>query len=101
MSNELVMTQERIADRVGVRREGVTEGALNVSRLVYIGSRADDSGPVYRPLSAPHGPVILCGALAGQQASTPAINAVAAGNSVPERFTASTWSDLRQHADAL
>ena len=31
--NELVMTQERIANRLGVRREGVTEAALRSQRL--------------------------------------------------------------------
>ena len=34
--NELVMTQELIADMLGVRREGVTEGALKLQRAGLI-----------------------------------------------------------------
>lgn len=35
-SNELVMTQELIANMLGVRREGVTEAALKVQRAGFI-----------------------------------------------------------------
>jgi Mn-dependent DtxR family transcriptional regulator len=35
-SNELVMTQELIANMLGVRREGVTEGAMRLQRLGLI-----------------------------------------------------------------
>jgi len=35
-SNELVMTQELIADMLGVRREGVTEGALKLQKAGLI-----------------------------------------------------------------
>jgi Mn-dependent DtxR family transcriptional regulator len=34
--NELVMTQERIANMLGVRREGVTEGALKLQQAGLI-----------------------------------------------------------------
>ena len=34
--NELVMTQELIANMLGVRREGVTEGAMRLQRLGLI-----------------------------------------------------------------
>lgn len=34
--NELVMTQELIADMLGVRREGVTEGALKLQHAGLI-----------------------------------------------------------------
>ena len=34
--NELVMTQELIANMLGVRREGVTEGALQLQKLGLI-----------------------------------------------------------------
>ena len=34
--NELVMTQELIANMLGVRREGVTEGALNLQKAGLI-----------------------------------------------------------------
>jgi len=34
--NELVMTQELIANMLGVRREGVTEGALKLQRAGLI-----------------------------------------------------------------
>jgi CRP-like cAMP-binding protein len=35
-SNELVVTQELIANMLGVRREGVTEAALRLQRLGFI-----------------------------------------------------------------
>ena len=35
-SNELVMTQELIANMLGVRREGVTDGALKLQKLGLI-----------------------------------------------------------------
>ncbi len=35
-SNELVMTQELIANMLGVRREGVTEAALKVQKAGFI-----------------------------------------------------------------
>jgi len=35
-SNELVMTQELIANMLGVRREGVTEGALKLQKAGLI-----------------------------------------------------------------
>jgi len=38
-SNELVMTQELIANMLGVRREGITEAAGNLQRAGYIGYR--------------------------------------------------------------
>src|SRR5271155_1545747 len=35
-SNQLIMTQELIANMLGVRREGVTESALNLQKLGFI-----------------------------------------------------------------
>jgi len=35
-SNELIMTQELIANMLGVRREGVTEAALKVQKAGFI-----------------------------------------------------------------
>ncbi|MEX0737783.1 MAG: Crp/Fnr family transcriptional regulator [Pseudohongiella sp.] len=38
-SNELVMTQELVANMLGVRREGITEAAGNLQRAGFISSR--------------------------------------------------------------
>jgi CRP-like cAMP-binding protein len=46
--NDLVMTQELIANMLGVRREGVTEGALKLQKaglISYARGHIQDTGP--------------------------------------------------------